>query len=92
MLIAIAAVGITVFCLTLWCSLTVARMRDLPAWRRYLPLSLLLISLGASLLRAFDIPQIADAVAFPLNLAAVVMSLREIRARRSRNRTGLPTG
>ncbi|MEU6009993.1 MULTISPECIES: hypothetical protein [unclassified Streptomyces] len=92
MLIAIAAVGITVFCLTLWCSLTVARMQDLPAWRRYLPLSLFLIALSASLLRAFDIPQIANAIAFPLNLAVVVTSLYEIRARQSRNRAGLPTG
>ncbi|MFB7327530.1 hypothetical protein [Streptomyces sp. NPDC056190] len=92
MLIAIAAVGITVFCLTLWCSLTVARMQDLPAWRRYLPLSLFLIALSASLLRAFDIPQIANAIAFPLNLAVVVTSLSEIRARQSRNRAGLPTG
>ncbi|MGW4824625.1 hypothetical protein ACWEP4_38305 [Streptomyces sp. NPDC004227] len=92
MLIAIAAVGITVFCLTLWCSLTVARMQDLPAWRRYLPLSLFLFSNLASALRAFDIPQIASVIAFPLNLAVVVLSLHEIRARRSRNRAGLPTG
>ncbi|MFF4761099.1 hypothetical protein [Streptomyces sp. NPDC001292] len=92
MLIAIAVVGITVFCLTLWCSLTVARMRNLPAWRRYLPLSLFLIALGASLLRAFDLPQIANAIAFPLNLAALVTSLHEIRTRQSRNRAGLPTG
>ncbi|MPY51413.1 hypothetical protein [Streptomyces acidicola] len=86
MLIAIAAVGVTVFCLTLWCSLTVARMRDLPVWRRYLPLSFFLIALAASLLRAFDIPQMANAIAFPLNLAAIVMSLREIRTRQSGNR------
>ncbi|MER6975871.1 hypothetical protein [Streptomyces carpinensis] len=89
MLIAIAAVGITVFGLTLWCSLTVARMRHLPAWRRCLPLSLFLIALSASLLRAFDVPQIANAIAFPLNLAAIVTSLHEIRARQSRDRAGL---
>ncbi|MDH2393002.1 hypothetical protein QCN29_30345 [Streptomyces sp. HNM0663] len=82
MLIAIAALGITVFCLALWCSVTVARMRDLPTWRRYLPLSFFLFAAAASLLRAFDIPQIADVAAFPLNLAAIVLSLREIRARR----------
>ncbi|MBL3666342.1 hypothetical protein JL475_10125 [Streptomyces sp. M2CJ-2] len=90
MLIAIAALGITIFCLTLWCSVTVARMRDLPTWRRYLPLTLFLIATTASLLRAFDIPQIANAVAFPLNLAALVLSLREIRARRG-TRTDLRT-
>lgn len=92
MLIAIAAVGVTVFFLTLWCSLTVARMRDLPAWRRYLPLALFLISNGASALRAFDIPQTANAIAFPLTLAAIVLSLHEIRTRRGRNRAGLPAG
>ncbi|MBQ0826617.1 hypothetical protein [Streptomyces tagetis] len=90
--IAIAAVGITVFCLTLWCSLTVARMRHLPAWRGYLPLSLVLIALGAGLLRAFGVTRIADAIAFPLVLAAIAVSLCEIHARRRRNRAGIPTG
>ncbi|MGW5233185.1 hypothetical protein ACWEQU_13020 [Streptomyces nodosus] len=92
MLIAIAAVGITVFLLTLWCSLTVARMRDLPMWRRYLPLFLFLISIGASALRAFDIPQIANAIAAPLNLVVIALSLREILIRRSRDRVALATG
>ncbi|MEU7380476.1 MULTISPECIES: hypothetical protein [unclassified Streptomyces] len=92
MLIATAAVGITVFCLTLWCSLAVARMRDLPAWRRCLPLSLFLIALGASLLRAFGITQIAGALSFPLTLAAIVLALSEIRSRRSRDRADLPAG
>ncbi|MEU7384134.1 MULTISPECIES: hypothetical protein [unclassified Streptomyces] len=92
MLIAIAVVGITIFCLTLWCSLTVARMRSLPAWRRYLPLSLFLIAFGASLLRFFGIDQIANVIASPFNLAAIVLSLSEIRIRRNRNRAGLPTG
>ncbi|MFJ8349185.1 hypothetical protein ACIQ9J_23050 [Streptomyces sp. NPDC094153] len=92
MLIATAAVGITVFCLTLWCSLAVARMRSLPAWRRYLPLSLFLIALGASLLRAFGIAEIAGAIAFPFTLAALVLSVSEIRSRRSRSRAGLHTG
>ncbi|MFF9128283.1 hypothetical protein ACF09J_34345 [Streptomyces sp. NPDC014889] len=91
MLIATAAVGVTVFCLTLWGSLTVARMRNLPASRRYLPVSLFLIALGASLLRAFGIDQIASAIAFPFTLAAIVLSLREIRTRRSRDRAGLHT-
>ncbi|MEW1675324.1 hypothetical protein AB0O47_19050 [Streptomyces noursei] len=92
MLIAIAAVGITVFCLTLWYSLTVARMPNLPTWRRYLPLTLLLIALGASLLRPLDMPQIANAIAFPLNLTAIVLALREIRIQRGRNRVGPPLG
>ncbi|MFJ4790765.1 hypothetical protein [Streptomyces sp. NPDC088794] len=82
MLPAVAACGLAFFCLTLWCAVTVARMRDLSAWRRFLPLALFLIAAGASLLRAFDIPEAANAIAFPLNLAVVVLSLREIRIRR----------
>ncbi|MEI5595845.1 hypothetical protein [Streptomyces brasiliscabiei] len=92
MLIAIAALGITVFCLTLWSSVTVARMQGIPAWRRYLPLSLFLIAGGASLLRAFGIPEIANAVAFPFNLAAILLSLREIRAQRAKSRVSHPAG
>ncbi|MDX3758026.1 hypothetical protein [Streptomyces sp. AK02-04a] len=82
MLLAVAAFGITFFCLTLWCAVTVARMRDLPTRRRSLPLAFFLIAAGASLLRAFDIPEVANAIAFPLNLAVVVLSLREIRSYR----------
>ncbi|MFE3853071.1 hypothetical protein ACFXPN_18275 [Streptomyces griseorubiginosus] len=59
-------------------------MRDLPRWRRFLPLSLFLLAAAASLLRAFDIPQLANAVAFPLNLAVVLLALREIRGHRQR--------
>ncbi|MFG2480685.1 hypothetical protein [Streptomyces fagopyri] len=81
---AAAVFGIALFCLTLWCSVTVVRMRELPRWRRLLPLSLFLLAAAASLLRAFDIPQVANAVAFPLNLAVVLLSLREIRERRHR--------
>ncbi|GLW50173.1 hypothetical protein Stsp02_58340 [Streptomyces sp. NBRC 14336] len=80
--VAVAALGITIFCLALRLTVIVARTRDLPAWRRYLPLALLLIAGAASLLRAFGIPQIAEAVSFPFNLAAVVLALREVRARR----------
>ncbi|WP_255311194.1 hypothetical protein [Streptomyces viridosporus] len=90
MLLAVAAFGIAFFCLALWCSVTVARMRDLPPWRRFLPLSLLLVATGASLLRSVDIPQVADAVAFPLNLTAVLLSLKEIRGRRHRREAVRP--
>ncbi|KUL42829.1 hypothetical protein [Streptomyces regalis] len=85
MLPAVAAFGIAFFCLTLWCSVTVARMRELPTWRRFLPLALFLIAAGASLLRAFDIPEVANAIAFPMNLAVVLLALREIRGRRHRH-------
>ncbi|AQT70379.1 hypothetical protein [Streptomyces sp. fd1-xmd] len=84
MLFVIALLGIAVFGVLLWCTITVARMRDLPSWRRFLPLALLLISLGASLLRAFDIPAVANAIAFPLNVAVIILCVREIRARRRR--------
>ncbi|MCM1974155.1 hypothetical protein [Streptomyces sp. G1] len=80
--IAVAALGITIFCLALRLAVTVVRMRDLPVWRRYLPLALFLIADAASLLRAFGIPQIAEAIAFPCNLVGLVLALREIRARR----------
>ncbi|MFE5191120.1 hypothetical protein [Streptomyces sp. NPDC056628] len=82
---AVIAFGIVFFCLTLWCSVTVARMRDIPTWRRFLPFSLFLIAAAASLLRAFDIPAVANAVAFPLNLAVVLLSIREIRGSRRRH-------
>ncbi|WP_338675164.1 hypothetical protein V1460_20885 [Streptomyces sp. SCSIO 30461] len=62
--------------------MTVARFRELPAWRRFLPLALFLTALAASLLRGFGIPQIAAAVAFPLNLAALAIAITEIRAHR----------
>ncbi|MER6091264.1 hypothetical protein [Streptomyces bluensis] len=83
MLPAVIAFGIAFFCFALWCSVTVARMRDIPTWRRVLPISLFLLAAGASLLRALGIPEVANVVAFPLNLAVVLLSLREIRGRRS---------
>ncbi|MFE7187054.1 hypothetical protein [Streptomyces erythrochromogenes] len=92
MLFALALLGIAVLGTLLWCTVTVARIRDIPAWRRALPLTLLLLSLAASLLRAFDIPAVANAVAFPLNLAAIILSVREIRARRSRCATPRSAG
>ncbi|MFI5860292.1 hypothetical protein [Streptomyces sp. NPDC051546] len=48
----------------------------------------MLPALATSLLRGFGIPAVADAVAFPLNLAAIVLSVREIRA--DRRRTSAP--
>ncbi|MEU9983531.1 hypothetical protein [Streptomyces sp. NPDC050856] len=90
MLFAVAAIGIAVFALTLWCSVTVARIKDLPWWRRYLPLALFFASNIASALRAFDIPEVANAVAFPLNVGIVVVALTEMRAARQRHKTSEP--
>ncbi|MFJ7128519.1 hypothetical protein [Streptomyces sp. NPDC098101] len=87
-LVLVALAGIAVFGSLVLCTVTVARMRELPAWRRFLPLALFLLALAASLLRSVDVREVADAVAFPLNLAAVLLSVREIRARRLRNAAG----
>ncbi|CAL9424358.1 hypothetical protein SUDANB58_01914 [Streptomyces sp. enrichment culture] len=84
MLLAVAALGIALFALTLWGSVTVFRMQDIPWWRRCLPLALLLVSTLASLLRAFGLPEVANAAAFPFNAAAIVVALMEIRAARQR--------
>ncbi|MEE1940620.1 hypothetical protein V1L54_14595 [Streptomyces sp. TRM 70361] len=81
----VALVGIAVFGVLLWCTVTAARIRDIPAWRRFLPLGLFLFALGASLLRAVELPALASTVAFPLNLAAITLAVGEIRAERRRN-------
>ncbi|MFB7368454.1 hypothetical protein ACFC0D_01190 [Streptomyces sp. NPDC056222] len=66
------------------CALTVtfkaARIRALPAWRRYLPVALLLAATATSLLRGVGVSEPAEFVAFPLNLAAIALACREIRA------------
>ncbi|MEU1226632.1 hypothetical protein [Streptomyces sp. NPDC005828] len=92
MLFAVAAIGIAVFVFTLWCSVTVARMKDLPWWRRSIPFALFLVSNIASALRAFDMPEVANAVAFPLNAALVVVALWEIRAARQRHEASAVNG
>ncbi|WP_432193986.1 hypothetical protein [Streptomyces sp. bgisy027] len=90
MLPAVVAFGVAFFCLTLWCSVAVARMQELPVWRRLLPLALFLIAASASLLRAFDMPAVANTIAFPLNLAVVILSLGEMSSRRRRRVAGSP--
>ncbi|MFI1657229.1 hypothetical protein ACH4ZU_20300 [Streptomyces sp. NPDC020472] len=90
MLFAVAAIGIAVFGFTLWCSVTVARIKDLPRWRRYLPFALFFASNIASALRTFDLPEAANAVAFPLNALLVVVALAEMRASRQRRETSEP--
>ncbi|WP_240450089.1 hypothetical protein [Streptomyces sp. S1] len=87
-LVLVALGGIAVFGSLVLCTVTVARMRELPVWRRFLPPALFLLALAASLLRSVGVREVADAVAFPLNLAAVLLSVREIRARRLRNAAG----
>ncbi|WP_405594211.1 hypothetical protein OG741_01305 [Streptomyces sp. NBC_01410] len=71
-------------------TLKVTRIRDIPPWRRYLPLALLLIATAASLQRAVDNPEVANMIAFPLNIAAVGLSLREIRNYQARTTTSQP--
>ncbi|MFC9590314.1 hypothetical protein ACFTUC_11130 [Streptomyces sp. NPDC056944] len=84
MLFAVAAFGIALFAVTLWCAVTVLRMKDLPGWRRAFPLVCLLAASAASAFRAAGVPEVAGAVAFPLNLAALVVALSEMRAARRR--------
>lgn len=79
-----AVIGFAVLCCVLWCCVTVARIRDIPRWRRFLPFTLFLISTGVSLLRALNTPQVAELIAFPLNLAVITLALREISQRRKR--------
>ncbi|MFI5763160.1 hypothetical protein [Streptomyces sp. NPDC051563] len=90
MLFAVAVFAIAVTAFTLWCSVIVVRMKDLPWWRRGLPLALFLAANVASALRAFDIPEVANAVAFPLNVGVVVVALAEMRAARRRHETPEP--
>ncbi|MFJ8669897.1 hypothetical protein [Streptomyces sp. NPDC093600] len=61
-----------------------ARLPDIPPWRRFLPLALLLTATAASMLRAIDIPQPANLIAFPLNIAAIALAWRELAAHRAR--------
>lgn len=72
-------------------TLKTTRIRDIHPWRRYLPLALLLIATAASLMRAVDIPEVANMIAFPLNVAAIGLSLREIRNHQARRATSQPT-
>ncbi|MEU0397056.1 hypothetical protein ABZ208_30600 [Streptomyces sp. NPDC006208] len=78
------ALLLVLFTLALTCTLRVTRIRDIPTWRRYLPVALLLAAATASLLRAFDVPEVANTIAFPLNLAAIALSQREVAAQRTR--------
>ncbi|MEU3206515.1 hypothetical protein ABZ702_22115 [Streptomyces cyaneofuscatus] len=84
MLIVADLVALALFGALLWCAVTVARFRELPTRRRFLPLALFLTVLAASILRGAGIPQIAAAIAFPLNLAALILAITEIRTHRHR--------
>ncbi|MCI4078823.1 hypothetical protein MRQ86_00320 [Streptomyces sp. MMS21 TC-5] len=68
------------FACALAVTLKAARIRTLPAWRRFLPLALLLAAAVMSLLRGVGIPGPAALLAFPLNLTAVALAGREIHA------------
>ncbi|MFF3342990.1 hypothetical protein [Streptomyces flavidovirens] len=72
------------FLLALRYTMKAARLPDIPPWRRFLPLALLLTATAASLLRAIDIPQPANLIAFPLNIAAIALAGRELAVHRAR--------
>ncbi|MFF9981208.1 MULTISPECIES: hypothetical protein [Streptomyces] len=66
------------FACALAVTLKAARIRTLPAWRRFLPLALLIAAAVMSLLRSIGIPDPAALLAFPLNLTAIALAGREI--------------
>lgn len=84
------ALLLVLFTLALTYTLRVTRTPDIPTWRKYLPVAPLLAAASASLLRAVDIPEVANTIAFPLNLAAIALSWHEMDARRTR-KTQRPT-
>ncbi|MFI1398617.1 hypothetical protein [Streptomyces sp. NPDC020681] len=78
------AIFAAVFLLALRYTIKAARLPDIPPWRRFLPLALLLTATAASLLRATDLTEPADLIAFPFNIAAIALAGREIAAHRAR--------
>ncbi|MEU7031948.1 hypothetical protein AB0A60_35275 [Streptomyces sp. NPDC046275] len=64
------------------------RMTELPRWRRMLPALLLCAALAASQTRAWGITAVAEAVAFPLNLATALLGIHETRRMRARRAAG----
>jgi hypothetical protein len=82
MLIPLALLTV-LFALALRYTLKAAGLSDIPLWRRFLPLALLLAAAGASLLRAVDVPEPARLIAFPCNIAAIALAGREIREHRA---------
>lgn len=75
------ALLVVLFTLALRYTLKAARLPGIPLWRRFLPTALLLVAAGASLLRAVDVPEPAQLIAFPCNLAAIALAGRQIRTR-----------
>ncbi|MFF8531727.1 hypothetical protein ACN6K9_001489 [Streptomyces sp. SAS_267] len=73
------ALLVVLFALAVRHTLKAARLPDIPHWRRFLPAALLLVAAGASLLRAVDVPEPAQLIAFPCNIAAIALAGREIR-------------
>lgn len=81
-LVVLAAWAVAFLTLNVILCVRVWRIRDLPTWRRLLPAALLCAALAASLTRAGGITVIASTVAFPLNMATLVVAYGEIRAHR----------
>ena len=73
-----------VFLLALRYAIRAARLHDIPPWRRFLPLALLLTAAATSLLRAVDVSEPADLIAFPFNIAAIALAGCEIAAHGAR--------
>ncbi|WP_424644361.1 hypothetical protein [Embleya sp. AB8] len=56
----------------------VARMSELVAWRRLLPLALALLGVATSLFRAEDVVLVAGLIALPCYVASVLFAQAEI--------------
>ncbi|MCX4581517.1 hypothetical protein [Streptomyces sp. NBC_01481] len=81
-LVVLAAWAVAFLTLNVILCVRVWRIRDLPTRRRLLPAALLCAALAASLTRAAGITVIASTVAFPLNMATLLVAYGEIRAHR----------
>ncbi|MFE0641729.1 hypothetical protein ACFW2Y_08985 [Streptomyces sp. NPDC058877] len=81
-LLALSALAFLVYgvvlCTRVW------RTAELPRWRRILPGLLLCLALAASLGRAWGVTAVAEAVAFPLNIAALLLASYEVQRHRRR--------
>ncbi|MFB7940874.1 hypothetical protein [Streptomyces sp. NPDC056049] len=80
-LFALAFLGFTVVL-----CVRVARMDELPRWRRFLPALLLCAALATSTGRAWGVTAAAEAVAFPLSAATALLGMYEVDRRRRRER------
>ncbi|WP_262003723.1 hypothetical protein [Streptomyces sp. FIT100] len=91
-LVVLTAWAVMFLAANVYVSVRVWRMHDLPTWRRILPAVLLCAALAASLSRATGTTAIAATIAFPLNVATLLVGCGEIRRHRRTAAAGIPNG